>query len=298
MRTFTISIQRLICEALMLVCLGLAAVAPTSAKDCLTCHKEDPAVLASSTRAHGETSDGRLPIGGAMCETCHGVSTSHSDSGGKLPPDQAFGEADVLSAIARSDTCLGCHAGGHQKNWAMSEHATSDIACDGCHKVHSPSDPVQSRLNQSQVCLTCHSALKADTMKFSRHPVAEGIVACTDCHNPHGGKGPAMLVEATINETCYQCHTEKRGPFLWEHEPVQDDCTNCHTPHGSVNDNLLVIRQPLLCQQCHVSTSHRGTNYVKGTFSSGNANFYGKACLNCHGEIHGTNHAQGGAYFE
>ena len=110
-----------------------------------------------------------------------------------------------------------------------------------------------------------------------------------------------MLKEATVNETCYQCHTEKRGPFLWEHEPVQDDCTHCHTPHGSVNDNLLAVRTPFLCQQCHIDTSHRGYNYATDEVLPGGSRSHyaqAKGCLNCHGEIHGTNHASGGGYFE
>ncbi len=44
-----------------------------------------------------------------------------------------------------------------------------------------------------------------------------------------------------MNETCYTCHADKRGPFLWEHQPVNEDCTNCHTPHGSNITPLLKI---------------------------------------------------------
>ena len=49
---------------------------------------------------------------------------------------------------------------------------------------------------------------------------------------------------------------QQRGPFLFEHEPVQDDCSECHNPHGSVNDQLLTARPPFLCQQCHQTSSH------------------------------------------
>ena len=76
-------------------------------------------------------------------------------------------------------------------------------------------------------------------------------MACSDCHNPHGSTGPTLLVKNSVNETCYTCHAEKRGPFLWEHAPVVDNCTNCHTPHGSANAPLLKARAPWLCQDCH-----------------------------------------------
>ncbi|NIS75324.1 MAG: cytochrome C, partial [Deltaproteobacteria bacterium] len=52
-------------------------------------------------------------------------------------------------------------------------------------------------------------------------------------------------------ETCTQCHAEKGGPFIFEHAENTEDCLTCHNSHGSVNDNLLTIRVPFLCLQCH-----------------------------------------------
>ena len=60
----------------------------------------------------------------------------------------------------------------------------------------------------------------------------------------------------SVNETCYTCHMEKRGPFVHVHEPVAEDCSNCHNPHGTVAENLLKARPPFLCHQCH--TPHGG----------------------------------------
>ena len=81
----------------------------------------------------------------------------------------------------------------------------------------------------------------------SRHPILEGKVACSDCHNVHGSVGPKLVKKDSTVETCYQCHAEKRGPFVHNHEPVQEDCGNCHNPHGTVADSLLKMRQPFLC---------------------------------------------------
>ena len=100
-------------------------------------------------------------------------------------------------------------------------------------------------------CFTCHAQQRAESFEFSHHPIREGKVVCSDCHNPHGSPGPKLLKEFTVNETCYTCHADKRGPLLWEHEPVREDCTNCHTPHGSTEARLLKERPPYLCQQCH-----------------------------------------------
>ena len=70
-----------------------------------------------------------------------------------------------------------------------------------------------------------------------------------------------MIKADWVNELCLQCHTEKRGPFLWEHAPVRENCLNCHNPHGSNHDKLLVAKQPYLCQRCHLNTRHPGSLY-------------------------------------
>ena len=38
-----------------------------------------------------------------------------------------------------------------------------------------------------------------------------------------------MLKEASVNDNCYKCHAEKRGPFLWEHPPVRENCQGAET---------------------------------------------------------------------
>ena len=97
-----------------------------------------------------------------------------------------------------------------------------------------------------------------------------------------------MMVRDSVNDTCYTCHMEKRGPFVRTHQPVQENCSICHNPHGSTQPNLLKVRSPFLCQQCHEPTSHRGTLGSPGGTST-SANLLARGCLNCHTSIHGTN---------
>jgi DmsE family decaheme c-type cytochrome len=156
---------------------------------------------------------------------------------------------------------------------------------------------VRIKATQFEVCGSCHKTQRAQINYPSHHPIKEGKVVCSSCHEPHGSVGPNMLVKATVNETCYTCHTEKRGPLLWEHPPVREDCTNCHTPHGSVNAPLLKARAPWLCQQCHDAQFHPSTLY-SGTGlppPTGNAaqQLLARSCLNCHTQVHGSNHPSG-----
>jgi len=126
-------------------------------------------------------------------------------------------------------------------------------------------------------------------MQYSSHmPVREGKVTCSNCHNPHGSITEKLIREASVNDNCYKCHAEKRGPMLWEHAPVRENCLNCHNPHGSNYENLLKVARPRICHECH--------SFAHGTGGFGNpttAYVLGKACGNCHSNIHGSNHPAG-----
>jgi len=118
-------------------------------------------------------------------------------------------------------------------------------------------------------------------------------MTCGSCHNPHDGSRPKMIKAEWNNELCLQCHTEKRGPFFWEHAPVRENCLNCHNPHGSNHDKLLVSQQPWLCQRCHLNTRHPGTVYTginaAGAKPTASNRAVEHACKNCHQNVHGGN---------
>ena len=104
--------------------------------------------------------------------------------------------------------------------------------------------------------------MRAKSLRTSHHPVREGLMTCASCHNPHDSThAQDDLGELRATRCACECHTEKRGPFLWEHAPVRENCLNCHDPHGSNHDKLLVSQQPWLCQRCHANTRHPGTFY-------------------------------------
>ncbi len=276
---------------------------------CTKCHdeSENAPVLSIYQTKHGVKGDARTP----QCTSCHGQSDKHlagdKDGTGRPAPDFVFkkGVYEKSNEAQRSEQCQNCHKGEKRTNWNGSQHQVGDVACNDCHVVHNPVDKVRVKKTQTQVCYTCHKEQRADSLKTSTHPIEVGKVVCSDCHNPHGSAGPSLLKKNTLNETCFLCHAEKRGPMLFEHQPVVENCSNCHTPHGSNITPLLKDRPPFLCQDCHDGMSHTKSpagpsvagRQVNPGITSPSANFTGRACLNCHSQVHGSNSPAGG-YFQ
>ncbi len=255
---------------------------------CVTCHEGYEEKMAASP--HGKAGFGALSNRG--CESCHGPGSLHVED-----PDIVENQPRIsdLSAEAQSAVCQGCHDGANQFFWEGGRHEARDLSCLSCHSVHSfESEKGQlNAANSVEQCFTCHQDVRAETWKTSHHPIREGKMSCTDCHNPHGSQSDKMITAASVNDQCYSCHAEKRGPFLWDHPPVRENCANCHTPHGSNHLKLQKTSVPYLCQQCHSNTRHPGTLYDRTTLADGSRpsnRDFSRSCLNCHAAIHGSNH--------
>jgi DmsE family decaheme c-type cytochrome len=291
---------------------------------CTRCHDENETrpILSIYQTPHGVRADSRTPT----CQSCHGPSDKHlagsAGSDVRPPPDVVFAKHTYAASSqgARADQCLTCHKGSRRGYWEGGQHETNGLACNDCHQVHQPVDKVRQRETQREVCFTCHQDQRADVHKISTHPLETGgkftanllgtpKMSCSDCHNPHGSTGPKMLKKATVVETCTSCHAEKRGPFLWEHQPVNEDCTNCHTPHGSNITPLLKDRAPFLCDTCHngphnsqapygagaggFQSPNSGLATTAGRYPNPSSSAAGRACMNCHVMVHGSNSPAG-----
>jgi DmsE family decaheme c-type cytochrome len=241
--------------------------------------------------------DSPFAEGNNDCETCHGPSVSHrreQEDGSRPPPAITFNEN--TPAATQNEVCQSCHnKSASLIHWRGSMHNEEDIACASCHKVHAERDPVFDGLTQQEVCFSCHPRARSETFKNSSHPLRFGEMTCTDCHNPHDGSNDFLLSRSTVNDTCYTCHAEKRGPFLWEHAPVTEDCGLCHNAHGSNHPALLRQRSPLLCQQCHAPGGHASEGYSADLAEDGFQQRFilGQSCSNCHAQVHGSNHPSG-----
>lgn len=280
----------------VIYCLPAVAEQSTEAEPrlCTTCHSAtvNPGLQGIFQTVHGTA----LGSGNQSCIQCHGDSEAHIARPNEHSPTVSFGPTMPSPIEQRNGQCLQCHQGNDLIMWMSSAHNEEDVSCNQCHQSHASRDAVLNSREQVSVCVDCHTPLKAQLQLPSRHPIKEGKTTCSDCHNPHGSTTEASLLATSPVASCLECHSELRGPFLFEHSPVSDDCGLCHKPHGSVNADLLTTRGPFLCQQCHSAAFHPsqlndGSGLPSG---SSNQNMLGKNCLNCHSQVHGSNHPSGG----
>ena len=262
---------------------NLGAVAPNV---CYKCHA-DMREMEAIAGPHQV-----LGCNGFNCTTCH-------DPHGNLLEH------------SRKDLCLQCHqTDSPTMAWHSSIHGVADVACTDCHNPH-PHTQVEQFANIShtnikrpkrrvmsvqepEACYKCHAKIYGLNQLPSHHPIREGKMVCSDCHDPHG-QFEGNLKAEKVNYVCYKCHADKAGPFAYEHPPVTEDCSICHEPHGTVANNLL--RQPpnFLCLRCH--SGHRGgpgfhDSFLLPDFAGGSPAaqraFYSN-CTQCHSQVHGSN---------
>lgn len=269
---------------------------------CKACHL--PFFEQIAQDRHGQETDVRTPFSRDGCESCHGPGSNHVAMGGGrgvggLTVFNESAEVSHTPAAQQNAACLQCHQSGHRMRWQGSTHETEGLVCSSCHTIHRPNKALD-RETESEVCYRCHQDIRALSYRSYGHPLREHKVICSDCHNPHGTTDTALMKRDSINEVCYGCHAEKRGPFLWEHPPAVEDCTLCHNPHGSMQPASLIARPPLLCQRCH-ATSDIGQAHTRQPYSYSNSGpgsatsrfVLAGSCLNCHSQVHGSNHPSG-----
>jgi DmsE family decaheme c-type cytochrome len=224
----------------------------------------------------------------------------------------------------RKESCLQCHDGSPTMAWHSSTHELYDVACTDCHNPHPKAEVARvvaishtwvrrpkrlpMSVDEPAACYKCHQKIYGLASLPSRHPINEGKMVCSDCHDAHG-QAKGNLKGDTINDVCYECHAEKEGPFAYEHPPVTENCAHCHEPHGAVANNLL--RQPttFLCLRCQSGHSTHGASdqCLRCHFVDGDTTNVGGGpadphipttptsrqalftdCTQCHGQVHGS----------
>jgi len=257
------------------------------AEVCKTCH--DDIYNAWEKSPHWKTTlDTKGGPSHQGCESCHGPGSAHVAGGGDVTKIFVFKDHSTKDIDAR---CLTCHAGGTEHmNANNSVHSKNDVSCVSCHSPHHAETKEFLLVKaQPQLCYSCHLAKRAEFDMPFHHRVNEGLIQCTDCHNPHGTVRPHQVrTSSTQDAVCFTCHTDKQGPFVFEHQPVKvDGCQSCHLVHGGPNPHMLKLSNiNLLCLQCHTTSSFSG---APGAPSFHNQASLFQSCVLCHSAIHGSN---------
>lgn len=257
---------------------------------CASCHEE--IVKAFRPTPHGKAMEFGSAAKDVTCASCHtGDLAKHMETADPTLVDNPA----KIKPQAATENCLGCHESQkHMMFWRGSEHQSAGLGCTSCHSVHKPAadGKLLAKKTQYETCLSCHTNVRKAMLQRSTHLFRDergaSRMQCSSCHNPHGAQTEKLISANSINDKCYACHQEKRGPFLWEHAPVRENCLSCHTPHGSNNEQLLTLRRPQLCQTCHIQGRHQTVAGRPNAIMNINRN-----CQNCHTQVHGTNHPSG-----
>lgn len=300
-------VRWVLAAGLVSLCLALTAQAQDKPSEyagssaCKTCHA-DVWFNFFKNPHYKSIASGQQPPERTGCEGCHGPGAAHVAAHGGKATIRAF---SVMNATQVLDTCLTCHAKDFSRaNIRRSEHTLAEVVCSNCHSIHkSPVSKFLLARKQSELCYQCHTSVRAQFSMPFKHRVNEGFMQCTDCHNPHGdfattwrsGLKPRMVDQAQLDEEpCLKCHTDKRGPFVFEHPSVRvEGCETCHNPHGSMNAKLL--RRPTeftLCLECHNGLGNFGRENTGELRLSGAHNLLSpriQQCTTCHVRIHGSN---------
>ncbi|MGL1834339.1 cytochrome c3 family protein [Rhodocyclaceae bacterium SMB388] len=265
-----------------LLCAPAALAQSSGGEQCSSCHEEESQTHAKNYGYHGE------------CTTCHVNAVDHA----KTEEARESGE-EILKSIAatlpKTEQCMSCHVSdAKHMNFAFSEHNKAGVQCSDCHGNHSPKiktiNASLARANpEVALCVSCHQGVLANFNQRSHHPVKEGAMTCTDCHNTHGSQVTTL---AANTQQCTQCHQNVRGPHAFEHPPAVEDCASCHSPHGSPNRKMLTLSEPMLCIQCH---SVAGNRHGQAGGSANGQRISPTAlrnCSSCHNAPHGSSNDQ------
>jgi DmsE family decaheme c-type cytochrome len=280
---------------------GASATGFVGSQACQTCHPDVWSKFFKNPHFKSVASGKETPEH-TGCEGCHGPGQAHIEAHGGKATIIAFSQLEPKKIL---DNCLRCHSQTLSRaNIRSSAHTENDVVCTSCHSIHASATPkfLLAKV-QSELCYGCHADVRSQFSMPFKHRVNEGVMTCSDCHNPHGAFAPtwgtasrnSMVKQVEGNEeACIKCHAEKRGPFVYEHPPVRvEGCEICHYPHGSPNSRLL--RRPVvftMCLECHNGAPGFGRTAqgdpVPFQFHNLRSPLY-QNCTNCHSHIHGSN---------
>jgi predicted CXXCH cytochrome family protein len=203
---------------------------------CLRCHMSE--VRRSDPGTLNHYSSSAFLHTGVTCEACHGDSTGHVSSGGKIkvvdPARLADGKRDSI--------CINCHlegdvlverAGRSALDFAPGKSITDFVS----YYVYGGKDA------------TARAVSEVEQFAQSGCKRASGEkMSCTSCHDPHITPSKDERV-SFYRSKCLRCHSA--GNFAESHHSENKDCTSCHMkqtgaeniPHVAWTDHR-ILRVP------------------------------------------------------
>lgn len=199
-----------------------------------------------------------------------------------------------------SEECATCHEKA-AKEFQLSPHArisSPDAEVKDCEMCHGPASihieegggrgSILNPKKNPSTCFSCHSDKQLQFRLPYHHPVLEGKMSCSDCHNAHSEdvKPWSATSMKDVNEACTKCHKDQNGPWVWGHEALKEGCSTCHQVHGSINQKMLITQDVNLCLRCHTQLNYPaiGKSVHTGRINTGTC-FSG----GCHTAVHGSN---------
>jgi DmsE family decaheme c-type cytochrome len=250
---------------------------PVTNRTCARCH--EPALCVLQGTVHDSLGRLDTPLHDG-CAVCHPGAEAHALSGGRK---QLISSLRGKDAKEQQATCLKCHQ--DERTLAhvdQGSHRRNNVGCLACHSPAERRGHVAEDAERS--CRKCHADVAAQFQQPNHHPVPEGRMYCSSCHDVHGAR-PRIRNLALTQDSCVKCHRAYRGPFVFAHQAGrQDGCIACHVPHGTSNRRLLLqTNSQQNCIACHADWPSFHDQTPGAVFVN---------CMNCHTEVHGSNHSR------
>ena len=83
---------------------------------------------------------------------------------------------------------------------------TYGLTCVSCHKMHRPAGMGSLHQDEKALCESCHPVIRSKTLMPSHHPLREGKMTCTSCHDM---MGDAMIDLDRPNDLCGGRHRKQ-----------------------------------------------------------------------------------------
>ena len=213
-----------------------------SDETCLLCHDTVTDKMSKRAGVHANSE-------AVNCLTCHSIHKADPRSAHLVAKPQ----------LALCGTCHTQSASMRNKPYAH-RMDRGGMSCSSCHEPHGrPSKGERSLALLGHLrttaageapCLSCHTEKRGPFV----FPHGAGEVAdCTACHETHGSSNPKMLVRATVQQVCIECHSpamtaggtatlgSQPPSFHNLSLPRYRNCTSCHVAvHGSNRDPQLL----------------------------------------------------------